>query len=288
MISIMKPERLGRAVLRCLCRSVPEPVCRGGSAGMVVLFLGLSVVVHLMIMQGIYRYAHGRSSLPVVQAAAMKQPEAPAAVPLAIRAVSPPAVKQPETRPQKPQAEKKVARKAQAEKTLTQQRPADVQGSRQSGVKPGSCPSITIEYDDPVSYIRTMYSLGAITLITDASFGSVYRIDLLQESLQTLDKKDIKQFSAFKRVVNDAVWLQQKTRFAARLHAAPEDLEVLLLIPEAVESHWVEHIMAIGRSQDIRGEDIQSVVCRFEDSLTVRLLVCKNGTTVEVRDTHGA
>jgi len=231
--------------------------------------------------------AFSRGVQPALDVAAMQQKQP--AEPVAIKVVPPPMERTPDEKPEKkqprsPDKQQVIARKAPQDPGNT---PAK-KSLASVADKAGSCPSITIVYDNPVSYIRNMYRLGAITLIADANFDSVYRIDLLQETLQNIDRKTLGGFSAFKRVVNDRNWHQQKIRFAKQLRSSPDTIEILLLIPDAIEAQWVDHILTVGRNQDIQSEDIVSVVCHLGQSFTIRHFVCKSGVQIAAQDARGA
>lgn len=152
-------------------------------------------------------------------------------------------------------------------------------------VRQGAFPSLTLSYPDPDAYIRQMYQLGARTLIYQEGGGALYEIDLLTGRIVPVAGKDLSGFSVIKRVIRDERWNPLKDRAASRLKTSPQDLALILVVPQEVETRWVGHQVAVFQNVGIPLDRVQSVDALFTGGrLRVVSLHLLDGSVTAVQD----
>jgi len=216
------------------------------------------------------------------------QPKADRPEPKPSRPPKPSKVKPPPA-PQKPKPAEPRPESAEPRKAPIPQASAqDLQtlgGEHMSLVKDGVFPSLTLSYPDPEAYIRQMYQLGARTLIYHEGGGALYEIDLLSGRIFPVAGKDLGGFSVIKRVIHDAHWNPLKDRAASRLKAPPQELSLVLVVPQQVETRWVGHQVSVFQNAGIYLEQVQAVEALFQHGrLKVVALHLKDGSVRKVND----
>jgi hypothetical protein len=152
-------------------------------------------------------------------------------------------------------------------------------------VRQGAFPSLTLSYPDPDAYIQQMYQMGAKTLIYQEGGGALYEIDLLTGRILPVAGKDLSGFSVIKRVIRDERWNPLKDRAASRLKTSPQDLALILVVPQEVETRWVGHQVAVFQHVGIPLDRVQSVDALFTDGrLRVVSLHLLDGSVRAVQD----
>lgn len=158
-------------------------------------------------------------------------------------------------------------------------------GEHMSLVQEGAFPSLTLSYPDPETYIRQMYHLGAKTLIHQEGSGVLYEIHLLNGRILPIARKDLSGFSVIKRVIHDRHWDPLKERASSRLKTRHEEISLVLVVPQEVETRWVGHQVSVFQNMGVSLEQVQGVDALFQNArLKVVALHLKDGSVRKVND----
>ena len=251
---------------------------------LMTLFVAVSLVFHLMLVESIYLVSQ-RQEVKVKSQEAKKATfkiMEPEELPM------PKNISTPKAKPQE-QTKKAVSRSGGVEKERVKLLPAkklEALGKQHiSLMREGSFPTLILSYNNPTSYIKQMYALGAKSVIYDKARKECYEIDLFSGDIFPLSKYDLAGFSAFKRVIRDAQWDPHKMRAASFLNRKPDVLEILLVVPVSIETRWVGHQVNIFNQLDIQVSQIDTVEAQFNNSkLKLVRIHLKDGSTRRVND----
>ena len=284
---------------------VVHPGCFSGRTPkkfLMAIFLGASLVLHLVLIEGIYMVVHQdnkdtshvkkKEQQERVKTFAISLPE-----PLKKERIPKAEATKP-AEPEKTSSPPKTPKRHAAINPQKQGKPKALEIGKMSAsmletlgkqhmhlVKKGAFPPLTLSYSDPEVYIRQMYRIGGKTLILQETKGLLYEIDLLKGRIMPLSKKDLAGFSAIKRVIRDSRWDALKTRAASRLKARIPELVIILALPQNVETRWVGHQVSVIRQAGIPLEQVQGVEALFKDGrLQVISLHLGDGSERKIRD----
>lgn len=251
---------------------------------LIATFLIFSIVLHLLLVEGVYRASQKKAEdMQKENPKKIALRIAPPAEPRVVRKATVPKPT-PETRKEKaPTLD--VSRKGLDLKQLSPEKLTALGQKHMGMLREGTFPALTLSYRSPLSYISEMYALGAKTVVYNTVGREYHEINLLNGNVLPLSSSDFKNFSAIKRVIEDAQWWSRKASAASRLNTMPESLEILLLLPMTVEARWVGHQVNVLSQMHIRISAVQTVEAQFQDAkFKLTRVHLKDGSSRRIND----
>lgn len=253
---------------------IPASIVRVSAA---VLFITVSIVLHFILIEGIYRFSH--SNIQPDRVTTIKR--VPEAQKVSVKTLSVATEKNDYDKPAKP-GKKPGARK------LSRSELEALGKSFMPAVKKGEFPSLIISYIDPIKYIQDLYALGARTIIYNKNKHAFLGVDLIKNRLFSIDKSDLKEFSLFKRVIKDSKWNRIRKFAATEMNISEATLDIVLLVPMSVEVRWIGHQVNLLRNANIRVSEVESIDAIFQHGkLKVKRVWLQNGEVKKITDIYG-
>lgn len=258
----------------------------------IILMFLISVTLHLAGIQSLYFIAKADKAKPKVKI----QQEKPAfkiqpvkihqEIPKIAKKSSPPPGKTERTATKKRRPKKR--KRKENVKPLSEKALAALGRRYLPMLGKDMFPALSLSYDNPATYIREMYRLGAMTVVLNQETQDCSRINLFSGDISPLTRSDFAGFSDLKRVIKDSIWEKNLQRAAARLGTTRPMLSLLLVVPMSLETQWIGHQVHLLQSMHLDISHVASVDALFRKSkLIIRRVHLADGSARDVIDHSG-
>jgi hypothetical protein len=161
-----------------------------------------------------------------------------------------------------------------------------------AGIGNGSFPSMTINYENPLSYIRAITEKGVrIFVYRDSIKRLLGEIDLVHYSYNPRAQIVHEQVSPIKRVIHDEVLDGRKEQILLRNGELHGDEKLLLIFPKHLEAKYLGHQKwLVENVAKVKFSCVVQVDTWFNTKkkrLFVKRILLKDGTMMEINDPYG-
>jgi hypothetical protein len=163
--------------------------------------------------------------------------------------------------------------------------------SKGAGMGDGSFPSMSINYDNPLSYIKAMYEMGVRTFVYRESLKRLIgEIDLLNYSYNPQAKVH-QEISPIKRVIHDEMLNSRKEMILSQSAELNGDEKLLLIFPKDLEARYLGYQKWLMENvAKVKFSCVAHVDTCFDTKkkrLFVTGILLDDGTRIEIDDPFG-